>query len=295
MRNWRVLTAIAAVVLAALAGFLVWQYVDEADERAEEDLDQVRVLVAAEPIQRGVPTDTLLDEGFIVAENRVERDVPRSALVPEQAEDIRGLVAAGAIAPGEIIVALNFIAAGEVEGTALDIEEGREAITVNVDNARGVGGFIAPNDTVNVVVSLDIQNSFANTPEARAVVGKTTAFLLPGIRVLAVGTTTTFGTQSRTDTDADGDVDQDDIDTSVPQETGVITLSVTPRQAEQIVHAQAINQGSIYLTLNPKDFDLTTFQTPEEIVEVVNLFDQPLTKVDEVLTQLGNAAAQGNG
>ena len=293
MRNWRVLTAIAAVVLAALAGFLVWQYVDEADERAEEDLDQVKVLVAAEPIQRGVSGDVALNEELIVAENRVERDVPDSALVPDDADRIRELVSSGSISPGEIIVEQNFTAAGEVEGTALDIEEGKEAITINVDNERGVAGFVAPNDTVNVLLTVDLKNATAPTPEGREVIAKTTAFLLPGVRVLGVGTTTTFGVQSRTDTDEDGDVDSDDVDRTQAQETGLLTLEVTPRQALQIAHAKAM--GTIYLSLNPKDFEVEGFTTPEEVVEVVNLFDQPLTKAQEVLEQFGNAAGQGNG
>jgi pilus assembly protein CpaB len=293
VRNWRVLTAIAAVVLAALAGFLVWQYVDEADERAEEDLDQVKVLVAAEPIQRGVSGDVALNEELIVAENRVERDVPDSALVPDDADRIRELVSSGSISPGEIIVEQNFTAAGEVEGTALDIEEGKEAITINVDNERGVAGFVAPNDTVNVLLTVDLKNATAPTPEGREVIAKTTAFLLPGVRVLGVGTTTTFGVQSRTDTDEDGDVDSDDVDRTQAQETGLLTLEVTPRQALQIAHAKAM--GAIYLSLNPKDFEVEGFTTPEEVVEVVNLFDQPLTKAQEVLEQFGNAAGQGNG
>jgi len=293
VRNWRVLTAIAAVVLAALAGFLVWQYVDEADERAEEDLDQVKVLVAAEPIQRGVSGDVALNEELIVAENRVERDVPDSALVPDDADRIRELVSSGSISPGEIIVEQNFTAAGEVEGTALDIEEGKEAITINVDNERGVAGFVAPNDTVNVLLTVDLKNATAPTPEGREVIAKTTAFLLPGVRVLGVGTTTTFGVQSRTDTDEDGDVDSDDVDRTQAQETGLLTLEVTPRQALQIAHAKAM--GTIYLSLNPKDFEVEGFTTPEEVVEVVNLFDQPLTKAQEVLEQFGNAAGQGNG
>ncbi|GIU87649.1 MAG: hypothetical protein KatS3mg009_2164 [Acidimicrobiia bacterium] len=53
VRNWRVVTAVAAVVLAAVAGVLVWQYTDEADERAEADQELVEVYVAAEPVPRG--------------------------------------------------------------------------------------------------------------------------------------------------------------------------------------------------------------------------------------------------
>ena len=47
MRNWRVLTAIAAAVLALLAGVLVWKYADNAKNDAKKGYEFATVLVAA--------------------------------------------------------------------------------------------------------------------------------------------------------------------------------------------------------------------------------------------------------
>ena len=59
---------------------------------------------------------------------------------------------------------------------------------------------------------------------------------------------------------------------------------MTPRQAEQIVQATTI--GTVYLSLNPPGFNTRQFKTPEEIVEAINLFDQPLTLVDSTLATI---------
>ena len=54
MRNWRVLTAVAAVVLAALAGILVWKYTQKAKDDAKKPYKLVTVLVA----EKGIPANT---------------------------------------------------------------------------------------------------------------------------------------------------------------------------------------------------------------------------------------------
>ena len=66
----------------------------------------------------------------------------------------------------------------------------------------------------------------------------------------------------------------------------MITFEVNPRQAEQLIQASQV--GSVYLTLNPTSFNKSQFQTPVEIVEAANLFDQPLTEVQSVLAQIKN-------
>jgi pilus assembly protein CpaB len=292
VRNWRVLTAIAAVVLATLTGFLGWQYLDDADSRAEADLDQVDILVAQSTIQRGTQGATALDAELIKTQKWLKRDVPATAVSPDNLEALRPLFASGVIAEGVPIVASDFVEAGAIENTALQISEGKQAVTISASDTSGVARFIAPGDTVSMLVTLDLSKLPAenNPNEVKEATGKMTAFLLNGLKVLAVGQTTTIGTGPATDTNNDGKIDDND---EAPAETaaqsGLLTFEATPREAEQIIQAQTL--GTIYLTLNPPDFDVTAFQTPEEIVEQINLFNQPLTKLNRVIDQL--APAQG--
>ena len=60
MRNWRIISTIAAVVFAAIAGVLVWKYLTSADTRAEKNKDLVTVLVAKSQIARGTVFDQAL-------------------------------------------------------------------------------------------------------------------------------------------------------------------------------------------------------------------------------------------
>lgn len=302
MRNWRVITAIAAVMLAALAGVLVWQYVDKADERAEDDKEPVEVLVAANDIARGTPvpapagddtTDTTsgvtVDDLF---DTRMfdQDDVENDWLTPDTVGQIQSLVAAADIPAGLPIVADQFIARGEVEGFDGLVDDGKQAITISVDETHGVAGFVLPGDSINVLLTVEI----GDLAQQGGGTATATAFLLPGLKVLAVGQTTELGTQTQptysTDTNGDGEINSDDEADDTPAETvrrGLLTLEVTPRQAEQIAHANM--EGIMYLSLNPDGFDVTTFQSPEEIVEAINLFDQDLPRVREALELLAQA------
>jgi hypothetical protein len=59
----------------------------------------------------------------------------------------------------------------------------------------------------------------------------------------------------------------------------LITLQVTPRQAEQIV--QGTDIGTVWLSLDPPNFSPNKFKTPTEIVDEINLFDQALPEVQK--------------
>jgi hypothetical protein len=73
---------------------------------------------------------------------------------------------------------------------------------------------------------------------------------------------------------------------------GLITVEATPRQAEQLAHAMNFG-GTITISLNPPDFNVKDFKTPQEIVEAYNLFDQELPLLHQVQGQLEAAARSG--
>jgi Flp pilus assembly protein CpaB len=177
----------------------------------------------------------------------------------------------------------SFVAPSQVDGFSSAVKDGKQAISLSVDTTHGVAGFIQPNDSINVLLTMDVTDKANDTPAL-----KTTAFMIPGLRVLAVGTTTTASAPAPTA--ADGDTTAT-TQAPVAEEKGLITVEATPRQAEQIAHA--MNAGIIMLTLNPPDFDAKGFQSPQEIVEVTNLFDQPLSKLGEVQQQLLAAKSRG--
>ena len=285
MRNWRIISTIAAVVFAAVAGVLVWKYLSNADSRAQKNKDLVSVLVAKQKIARGTVFDTVVADKLYE-----ESQVPRDAVPPNQIEPAepnallsvyKGKVAATDIYPGTPLVGDEFVQSSQLVSTVAGaIPKGDQAITVSLDNTHAVGGFVTPGDTVSVLVTLAVKDESGG---ASAGV-QTTAFLLPGLKVLAVGSSTVLPPQANATTAAA--TPNGSTPTSTPQNLSpnLITLQVSPREAEQIVQGQAA--GTLYLSLNPPDFKPGQFQNPDEIVDQVNLFNQPLPVVQQVLNQI---------
>lgn len=290
MRNWRVLTAVTAVVLAALAALLAYRYLDDADERAQEDVELVGVLVAKGDIPRGTTGQAAIDADLFET-----REVPRNA-VPDMARDntegIADLVASSKVGKGQFIVYDTFVEPSRLEGFSSSLPEGKQAISLTVDAMRGVAGFVVPNDTVSLIVTLEVEDlvvpaegsNVTQTPPLT-----TTAFLIPGVKVLAVDDTTITSPAAST-APAEGST-EGETSSAAPASSATFTLEVTPRQALQIAHAMQ-GEGQVYLSLNPPGFEAKDLTLPAEIVEAYNWFDQELTKLDEVRAEI-RAASSG--
>src|SRR5206468_10548110 len=102
---------------------------------------------------------------------------------------------------------------------------------------------------------------------------------------LAVGSTT-FGAQASS---ANGTTPT--TANTTPQNRNVITLEVTARQALQITTAS--KNGQLNLTLNPSTYNPGDFKVDsvDEIAAASNVFDQTLTRTDQMLAAIKAAHA----
>jgi Flp pilus assembly protein CpaB len=287
-----VLVAIAAVVLAGAAAYLSYEYAHKADTRAQKNVERVDVLVAKNDIAKGTTAAQALNSGLIGT-----KAVPRGVLPPTavaNASDLTDKVSVATISKGQFIVGESFVQPAEVGGFSANIPKGHQAITITVDASHAVGGFVQPGDRVNVLYSGPFTEQKNGNPlKADPDPARISAFLLPSVRVLAVGTTTAnTAPASSTSTNAglttSGDAAGSGNSSTTAADTGnagLITLDVTPRQAIQI--AQATSLGAFYLSLDAPGLDPSKFTPPAEIVESWNLFDQHLVVLDEARAALG--------
>jgi pilus assembly protein CpaB len=280
-----VLVAIAAVVLAGAAAYLSYEYAHKADTRAEKNVQQVDVLVAKGDISKGTTAAQALNSGLISTKH-----VPRGVLPPNavvNASALTNQVAVATIAQGQFIVNGSFVEPAAVGGFSSSVPKGHQAMTISVDQTHGVAGFIQPGDMVNVLYSGPITDQPAGvvgTPDPARV----TAFLIPSVKVLAVGQTTATSAPTSTNSNvglttsgqAAGASTATSSSSTPTANSGLITLDVTPRQAEQL--AQGLSLGSFYLTLDAPGLDPSKFTPPAEVVEVWNLFDQHLSVLDQL-------------
>lgn len=229
MGSRRTLILVGAILVGAIAGLLVMNYVGGVEERANGENALVQVVVVSGQVDKGTAADQMVAANQLIIDERRQKDLPTGAVTSLDA--LTGQVAVIDLSNGEIVTTNKFAAtAAAVSSTADRLPEGEVAITISVDQIHGVGNMVFPGDHVNMMVSIEDPNP-AEGEEATTGM----AHMFQNVAVIAAGTN--FGEPV---VDAEGNE-------VAPEASGLLTLSVTPEAAQYIALAQ--NKGSIYLTL----------------------------------------------
>ena len=240
----RSLAIVVAVVLAALAVFFIWRYVQGVEDQVREDNELVEVFVASDTIPAGTQAQAAISAGLIERDELPRQNRPAGAVTA--LEEISGLVAADTVLPGEVILAGRFAETASTAGE-FEVPEGLQAISVEVGVPPGVAGYVRPGDRISVIAHIAApaaQESVIGPdgqvvePEASADGAEETRaeFLVQDIEVLAIGRRVLV-------TNEQGQ-EQDQVQQT---ESVLATLAVSDTQAEQLVFA--LQEGSLYLTL----------------------------------------------
>jgi Flp pilus assembly protein CpaB len=299
----RAIVLLVALILAGLAAWAVWNFMQSVKSEAEDDQRQVTVFRAgADGIAEGAEGAILLGtlgqaDAQVVAGLDEFEDTPPDAIQTE--EELRtlltGKVAAGPISPNAILTQRQWVSISvEVIPLSQQIGSGNQAITISTSNIQGVNGFVEAGDRINMIITLDIEfdlipieglptlpppeTTETTTPgEEQTVTVTYTRYVLQGLNVLAAGR----DIRPEEETDQTGQVPAGDPTAAegteaVPAEdlgnSTVFTLEVTPDQAERIVYA--FENGSIWLTLVPADF----VEVETDGVTIDNLFGGDLAE-----------------
>ncbi|ALA17057.1 MULTISPECIES: Flp pilus assembly protein CpaB [Chelatococcus] len=196
--------------------------------------------VAAAPAQKTedvlvAAVDVPMGNGLKAADLRwqawPEDGVPKGAVTraasPNAMEDVSGAIARTAILAGEPVRHERLIKADGSGFMSAILPTGKRAIAISIDNrgASSAGGFILPNDHVDVIRTYRDEEA-SKQQGVDVTVAET---VLTNIRVLAIGQT----------------VQEKDGEKVVTGETA--TLEVDPGQAEVLTLAQKVGQISLAL------------------------------------------------
>lgn len=152
----RTMIVVVSVVLAALAAAMTFVYVRGIEARAFRGAELVQVFVVTKDIPRGLPGEQAAADSIKAA--KVPRDLfPSSAVTSLDA--LAGKVAVAPLATNTILVAGQFVDPRQEQVTfSQKIPAGQVAITVSVDQVRGVAGLLVPGDKVNILVADGARN-----------------------------------------------------------------------------------------------------------------------------------------
>jgi pilus assembly protein CpaB len=213
-----------AVAMAAVASFGVYRAIQNIPERTK--YIPAHYLVVA---KQDVPVGTILEAQHVRLAGWPQDTTVEGSFA--KIEDVIGRGATAQIVANEPIIDRKLAPKEAGGGLPPTIPAGMRAMSVKVNDVIGVAGFTVPGTRVDVVVTIkDRDNSIS-----RAV--------LSNIQVLAAGTK----------------YDQDQAKNGQPIKTAVVTLLVTPPDAEKLALAQT--EGQIVLALrNPMDVEAVQTQ-----------------------------------
>ncbi len=172
----RTVILIAAVVVGALSAFLVFNYVNSADDRAQGNAKRVDVYVVKKDIPRGKSGAEAVQDGSIQRSQIASEFKPATAV--NDLSVIQSKVAVAPLATGQVVVDGMFADpiesqitfSGRVPDSCAADAAGNPiqcvAITLSFDQTRGVAGVIVPGDFVNILLSPDA------SPECAAAVAQ---------------------------------------------------------------------------------------------------------------------------
>jgi pilus assembly protein CpaB len=204
-----------------------------------------------------------------------EGEVTKVAAHTGDAEsDIVGAVARRRILINEPISPDALINRGDRSVGAAVVTPGMRAISIKISAETGAGGFIAPGDYVDVLLSMEHKVKFFDQngqamdseglpitlPDGDTLVKYTTETVMQNVKVLAI----------------DQSLSRDED--AGPADVGkTATLEVSPRDAEKLLTAAALANGSLTLVLRSLVVD-------ESVQDDEDAFEDPFNFVSDVAT-----------
>lgn len=218
------LPVVVASILAILAGVLLYGSLAAKEREMREGWDPLPILVASVDSPDGLE----MELARMARSEMPERFVSPSMVRPEHAQTLVGQRLVVPLRAGDPILWSHFERAGEGDKLAAKVMKKTRAVTVSVTETSSVGGWILPNDHVDVLATF-------RDPQSQEMV---TSTLLRNVIVLATGKTSA----------ADAAIRQ------MGRGYADVSLLVLPEEAELLVLAQQM--GSLTLVLrHPEEAD----------------------------------------
>lgn len=214
---------VVAVLIALIGTSLIVLYVQGIDKRATEGQELVEVLVATDTVEAGESVDSAQEAGKFEQRQVRREDLVDGAL--SSTGSISGLVATGAIYPGEQLIAKKFGSLGDTQ--SLVIPDDKMAVSVELTDFERVAGFVNPGNEVAIFATpQDLSILLPDDKERK--LGDYTRIVLTRVPVIGVGTTSVT---SRTTKTEEGDQVAEEVARTI------LTVAVTQDEAEKLIQA----------------------------------------------------------
>jgi pilus assembly protein CpaB len=220
---------------AIFAMFLIYSYTQEQKATYDKKYGTTKsVLVATKDILEMQTVDETM-----ISQEEKPVDFLQPAVV-ENPDDAIGLVAAAPIKKGEQILFTKLLSPGPNTGLSLQVAPEKRAVSIPVDEVRGVGKLIRPGDRVDILTSISYGDAKTERREVKT--------LLQDVLVLATGLNVTNNIPRALQLDSvNGKASYKNLNGDTGY--GTVTVEVFPQEAQNLIYIASVAPGSIFLSL----------------------------------------------
>lgn len=261
----RTVVLLLSLVVGLIAAVLTRVYIASSENEVQREQEMLRRrygTIDALCFLHNTPEGTVLSRADLGIRTVPALGMRGQALERGDLSDVLGRRTLIAHREGEIVF-WSDIEGGSpaAKGLSADIRRQMRAISINVSGSAAVSGMVKPNDHVDVIGTFNFPNSEKVNGEKEELV---TCTILQNVLVLATGRETAKS-QSITYGNTSGSA------------YSMVTLEVTPREAEMLAFAEQI-RGRLVLTLRnrndasyEKQLPQVNYQKIREEIEELNL------------------------
>lgn len=229
--------SIAAGIFAA---FLLYSWSQEKRSEYNKKYGSMKtVVVAKEDISE---MRTIYDTMLTTIERPAEFVDPDVVSNPDE---IVGNVAAVPIKKGQMLVKNSLLTPGPDTGISLQVAPSKRAITIPVDEVRGVAKLIRPGDRVDILAAIDTGKGVNQRREVQT--------LMQDVVVLATGVNIMNNIPRVFELESGGK-SLSQIALTGDTKYSTITIEATQKESQDLVYILSTSPGNLYFTLrNPND------------------------------------------
>lgn len=227
-----------SILFALIAAFLLNSYTTEKEMQiAKKYSEKINIVVAKDDINEMETIDETMLDTIEMPKEFVQPGFIKDSL------DIVGKVAIAPIRKGEQILNSKVLNPGPETGLSIKVAPTKRAVTIPVDEVRGVGKLLKPGDRIDIITALDIGSG-----QNKERVIKT---LLKDVTILATGMSVAYEPPRVHEKVGDTDFVKNlrsytNFDT--------VTVEVEPTDAQKLIYVLSTNPSSMFFSLrNPHD------------------------------------------
>ncbi len=222
------------------SAFLLYSYSQEKKAEYDKTYGTMKNVVIA---KMNIEEMRTIDDSMLEVVQKPSDFIEPGAL--QDPELAVGQVAGKAIKKGEQLLDSKLLLPGPETGISLQVAPSKRAVTLPVDEVRGVAKLIRPGDRIDIYAAIDSGRGITQRREV--------SMIMQDVVVLATGVNVVNNIPRTVEADNSG---KNQIITPLTQDTkyNSLTIEATPKEAQDLIYIISTAPSNIYYTLrNPND------------------------------------------